>query len=53
LTHEVERKSAKLKDGADINKYKDNKARQPKNRQTKKTASGTGTMAQAFANLKK
>ena len=53
LTDEVERKSAKLKDGAAINKSQVNKARQPKNRQTKKTASGTGTMAQAFANLKK
>ncbi|MCK4864862.1 MAG: RNA-binding transcriptional accessory protein [Gammaproteobacteria bacterium] len=53
LTDEVERKSAKPKDGAAINKSQVNKARQPKSRQTKKTASGTGTMAQAFANLKK
>lgn len=49
LTEEVERKAAMSKNAASSKKTH----QQNKNRQVKNTASATGTMAQAFANLKK
>lgn len=49
LTEQVERKAAMSKNAASSKKTH----QQNKNRQVKKTASATGSMAQAFANLKK
>lgn len=49
LTEEIERKSAMPKNAASSKKTH----QQNKNRKVKNTASATGTMAQAFANLKK
>ena len=53
LTEEIERKAVTSKDRVAINKSQSNKARHTNSRQVKNSASGTGAMAQAFANLKK